>query len=1145
MADPNEDLGDILRDPFFEQHMQNKYVVDPPAAEVYPGDEAVLQSLGYNEFNISPNLDYKQRQGLSDQLRKAWFSRTKEGLETKPQYQFQSPMGRIMTATGSRRASPAETELSFDINKYLDDPDKLARESGMRTVPVEDYSFARDTVSDLPSFFGKDPERDQTKYKFASAPEGAQDAIYDLPYSPDWPRAAEKALRESEEFKDVDFNYKWGLKMEPHNKKPMYRDPRFGGQYTYVFEPGLDAYDIKKEAPLIGTMTATALAAAVLAKNPVAVPAVVDTVVYSTWRIAELKKARKNDFLKTTRIDPVTNKEVLEDWTNGEIRLQAAKESAFVFGISMLTPLVINNMARLGKTVDPTNPAFQKVGGLPLDKDQLVASRNYLKEIFRAASEKEGSERAMEILSVMSGPEMNAYAKKLGMTGKYANRKIINQDVVRDDVLAKTGEVEGGAVQRQMLEFAENETGPEADLLRKVLGKKQQLFDDLRQRRLSDEEFENLLELVVLTEGDEATIGGIKILGATEAVKRPAIEAAETTLETTQANLQRIGSDMAEGGVPAQTIARPARTRLHKLRDLEFKKTNKEYKDFFSQTGAIKIDIDPLVNYASNRIKGFKKSVFAGTKYKEGGGGLLQELGATRKLKKPIKKDDGIVREYKLSTFNQFSDDLQTVRRLKRQAGDQKNYELEFELRNLENEMKGLRTDALLNAAREMPKGGPRTDLIKKIKKLETTYAQNIAKFEKGFIGTLLKRTEGSRRGMFGEYKLGDVEFLNKVLNKNIGDDEIEPLLKLISGPENLDIQLMFADAIKGQYKAKMQGGVLDGPLKPLTAAQHTAFKNKYEPAMRRFLTKDQQKIYNNAANAAEKIKESVISQKNIIRSLNDTPWGKSLLKEDVGAEPQRIFNKMWKSGGEDDMFNANKELYKILHSPGAGKQGIDATKAFKARIMRDMEDATHIFSTKDTGLTSSRALDDYLEEYGPLLKIWYGEPFLNSMKTLQKMARFFETLPATGPRAGERSFYQGVLSNLARVIVGMFTREGRALTAVQVVGSKFATKRIFSDLIEGDKLATRLEATKWMSDPKVLESIRRGLVLGELYTGQPNIIGEAVPKANLPAGELDIETAPVIPPVLRGLTTYDKYESYNIGGRVKRSKLMPLRYDL
>ena len=101
-------------------------------------------------------------------------------------------------------------------------------------------------------------------------------------------------------------------------------------------------------------------------------------------------------------------------------------------------------------------------------------------------------------------------------------------------------------------------------------------------------------------------------------------------------------------------------------------------------------------------------------------------------------------------------------------------------------------------------------------------------------------------------------------------------------------------------------------------------------------------------------------------------------------------------------------------------------------------------------------------------------------------------------------------------------------------------------DLAEGEKLATRVKATKWMRDPRLLETIRRGLVLGELYTGEPHVFGEkAVPKANIPAGELDIETAPKIPPVLRGLETYETYESYNVGGRVKRSKLMPLRYDL
>jgi len=119
-------------------------------------------------------------------------------------------------------------------------------------------------------------------------------------------------------------------------------------------------------------------------------------------------------------------------------------------------------------------------------------------------------------------------------------------------------------------------------------------------------------------------------------------------------------------------------------------------------------------------------------------------------------------------------------------------------------------------------------------------------------------------------------------------------------------------------------------------------------------------------------------------------------------------------------------------------------------------------------------------------------------------------------------------------------------LTAIQVVGGRLGMHRIMSDLVEGEKTATRLKATQWMRDPILLETLRRSFVLGELYTGEPHVFGEkAVPKANIPAGELDIETAPVIPPVLRGLTTYDEYESYNVGGKVKRSKLMPLRYDL
>ena len=106
-------IGGALRDPEFLSFLDENFQTTPPPKEVYPGDETVLKTLGFNEFNISPNLDYQQRQDLSEQLQKAWFSRTREGLETEPQYQFQSPMGRMMTSVQGQRANPAETEASL------------------------------------------------------------------------------------------------------------------------------------------------------------------------------------------------------------------------------------------------------------------------------------------------------------------------------------------------------------------------------------------------------------------------------------------------------------------------------------------------------------------------------------------------------------------------------------------------------------------------------------------------------------------------------------------------------------------------------------------------------------------------------------------------------------------------------------------------------------------------------------------------------------------------------------------------------------------------------------------------------------------------------------------------------------------------
>ena len=1151
--DNPQSFGDI-RDMQLLEYLRERYPVDEAPEEIYPGDAAYLTSMGYNPNNLSPDLDYQQRQDLSDQLQKAWFSRTRVNREaresgfleeTEPQYQFQSPMGRMMTSAQGQRATPAETELFFDESKYMGDPDKLAAASGVRTLPQAPRPMIQEGAPTEPGFKGTQQPDD--RIVFASAPEDVQSKLFHVPESPDYARAVEKALGESPEFKNVPEGYDWGVKLEPHNDRVMYRDPNHGGQYTYLYEPGLNAPDIKEELPKLGTMLGAGIVAALGSGWPLLAPALTDAAIWQGFRMKELREAREGGFLRTTTMDE-SGKEVTRDWTNREINIQGAKESAMVFGISLATPVVIWALGKGGRTIAPGDPRFEPVGGLGMDKEALESGYDIVKKVFDNIESKESREASLELLSTLSGPEILAYARTLEKTGKLGALTNVPREMV-DGWLTKIyggDKIEGGALQAQMIKFGEEQSGPEARLIRAALQRKEALITKHRKALLTKEENDELANLLVLTEKDVIegeTRGGLDIISAVEAAKKGEIEGAEKALKDIEADAFGAGRVVAKGGVPGIQVSTQMRGALQDLRDDVFEDTTKRYTDFYKRIEAesardelrpFMVDIEPLMNYAANKVKKMDQSLLADLLDKEGGGSILKKLGR----KRAIKDKKGRITGYKPSDFASFQDDLIAIRKFKRQAYDEQKWQLASELKALEQEMKQLRTDTLSSAARNI--GGGRGDkLLKEITDLERTYARNKAEWDAGFIGSLLKRVPGAQKGVFGEYTTTDMAFLNKILDKNIDDKAIEPLVDLAN--KNADIKEMFVNAIKGRYKTELD--LNNGA--PLTPAQHKTFMAKNDVAMNRFLTKAEREPFKNAQSMSLKIKTDQREAKIILDRINKTPWGKSLTDEtQLTAEPQTIFKKLWTS----DKFNANRELYDILNSKEAGEQGQTALKSFKSRIIRDMDKKTNFFGTKGEGDVNTTALAKYMEDNGALVDLYMGTTFRNGVKTLETMSRFINSLPTTGARAGERGFLQGVISNLTRVYVGMFTREGRALTAIQVLGGRWFTKKIMSDLAEGEKTVTRLKATKWLRDRETLEAIRRSLVFLDLYTGKPSLIGiEDIPNANRPAGELDIETAPKIPPILRGLEggTYDTYESYNVGGKVKRSKLMNLKHGI
>ena len=218
--------------------------------------------------------------------------------------------------------------------------------------------------------------------------------------------------------------------------------------------------------------------------------------------------------------------------------------------------------------------------------------------------------------------------------------------------------------------------------------------------------------------------------------------------------------------------------------------------------------------------------------------------------------------------------------------------------------------------------------------------------------------------------------------------------------------------------------------------------------------------------------------------------------------------------------------------STEAGEVGKNAAKGYRAKIMRDISEKTKNFS-------NANEIDNYLAKNKDILEIWYGKAFVPGLKNLARISRMFERIPATGAEAAERSLLLKIGSDLARVYVGIFTREGRVLTALTRWGLSSRQNRVIREILNPRELADRFKATAWMRDPKNMAAVKSLLIPGALYNDE-GFLGQA---RSYKVSEPRIETEEKIPPVYRemGFT----YESYNIGGRVKRSKLMPLRYDI
>ena len=225
----------------------------------------------------------------------------------------------------------------------------------------------------------------------------------------------------------------------------------------------------------------------------------------------------------------------------------------------------------------------------------------------------------------------------------------------------------------------------------------------------------------------------------------------------------------------------------------------------------------------------------------------------------------------------------------------------------------------------------------------------------------------------------------------------------------------------------------------------------------------------NKASQVFEKDLERLNNLRNIAISEEGVPF---LFKAGVLENPEKWFGSFW----QPDNITQSGRLFRILTDDKTANA--DIVESVRSNIYNDILEKTSKTTPQGDKVFDSTKLDAYLDDYRTQLTQWYGKDFVPKMKSINTRLKVFDDPTGKGLAQGDYALFKAV-NSIARAQVGMFTREGRIMTAVKMVGSMMFRQRDLDLLLDPDKLYKRLMKDKFVRDPRTRAVVR---ALGRVF---------------------------------------------------------------
>ena len=327
---------------------------------------------------------------------------------------------------------------------------------------------------------------------------------------------------------------------------------------------------------------------------------------------------------------------------------------------------------------------------------------------------------------------------------------------------------------------------------------------------------------------------------------------------------------------------------------------------------------------------------------------------------------------------------------------------------------------ALANDRIQMLEAAGRQDIAEQVRQLDGWYRQDSEALRRGVVERVTQTFRGSERERVGDEGVFDALTARREDAKLIADLSRDPLYAQELAP--------IRETMRDGFRQRFQQMAVNDENGLINPAGHRRFMRENRDLIALYFSPRDAQAFTRPGELMMDLRRRRETWRNLIGGLETDP-GTGRMLVDLAPTPTEVFRHVW---------SANPDPTVLTHVTGALTEYARRTgdrgplDAFRGGVMLDVRE--HIFRDAGSSRTGRemiepREFSTYFRSHRAALTQVLGRDYVAGLREIQVAAERFS--PGARPvAANEEGRITSAIRHLARMAVGMFTMEGRMLTA-------------------------------------------------------------------------------------------------------------------